>query len=187
METISVNVYSFNELSPTAKSRAKSRFASVNGFSGADEYRDSLKALAEHFGGKLVDWELDWFNCSFSTAKFEVPEEAMSREEIGERLSRLGTYNPDTLKGCGDCALTGWGSDDDAIDGFRAAFFAGESDLNALLQAAFKTWLKAGQEECEAYYSDEVFAEGADAKGLRYLENGACPPVALAEPVTAGI
>ena len=64
--------------------------------------------------------------------------------EIRVMLKKLGTYNRRTLKGNGNCVLTGVCYDEDCIDGFRFAFIRKwvERDINALLQAAFDSFLK---------------------------------------------
>lgn len=170
MKTRTIKVYDYSELSDSAKENARQQQAAAIGYSWASEAMESIQGLARHFGGQMDDWEIDWFNCSQSFAHFDMPE--MDREEIAALLGELGTYNPETLKGNGDCKLTGYCLDEDAIDGFRAAFMAGESDLRKLMDAAFDTWLKAAQADCEGEYSDEQFAENCEANGYGFYENG---------------
>ena len=168
--TVTVTEYRFAELSEKAKDRAKQRAAESIGYSWADEALDSIKALAKHFGGRMVDWSIDWFASSYSSARFDMPE--MDRKEIAELLAELGTFDPDTLKGHGECKLTGVCFDEDAIDGFRRAFHAGESDLGELMDAAFDSWLKAAQADAEDQYSDEQFAENCEANDYWFTEDG---------------
>lgn len=130
----------------------------------------SLNTLAYHFGGVVSDYSIDWFGGSHSYAKFRMPE--LDKAEIAARLAELGSYNPETLKGDGECKLTGFCADDDAIDGFRIAFAEGEADLEKLMQAAFDSWLKAAQADCEDQYSDEQFGETCDANEYEFYENG---------------
>jgi hypothetical protein len=170
MKTRAVNIYTFAELSPKAKERAKIDFGAHNGYCFAEDAFASLKALAEHFEGKLKGYSVDFFNTSHSTASFDMPE--MDRDTIAAKLAELGTYNAETLRGNGDCVLTGYCADEDAIDGFRIAFKGGESDLGKLMQAGFETWLKAAQSDAEAQYTDENFGEFADANGYEYFEDG---------------
>lgn len=166
-----VKVYQFSELSDTAKGRAKDDFAADMGYSWSAEWLASLKSLAEHFDAKLSNWSIDWFAGSHSSADFALPDD-MSEEEIGERIGRLGTYNAETLSGNGDCVLTGFCMDEDAIDGLRIAWHEGERSLDSLLQAAFRSLLKAAQADCEDQYSDERFAEMCNANDYEFYENG---------------
>ena len=170
MRTKTVNVYKFSELSDKAKERAKSNYATGEGYVWAGEAMDSLKALAKHFDGQLKDYEIDWFNSSYSSASFDMPE--MTEREIRAKLKELGSYNRKTGKGKGDCKLTGYCLDEDAIDGFRLAFRGGVRDLSALMESAFRSWLKAAQDDCEGYYSDEQFGEHCDVNGYEFDASG---------------
>ena len=170
MKTVKVKVYEFKELNEKAKEKAKQDHAALCGYAWQDEAIASLKAMAEAFGAKLRDYEVDFFNSSHSSATFDAPD--LSREEIRERLSALGSYDPKTLMGNGDCKLTGYTMDEYAMDGFRRAFEGGESDLNTLLQAGFDSWLKAAQADCEGQYEDEQFAENCEANGYEFTEYG---------------
>lgn len=169
--TQTVNIFKFNELSLSAKEKAKQDYASAFGYDSATAFMFSIEALAEHFGGVLKRYEIDWFDATpCSPPVFEMPE--MEPEEIRERLENLGEYNPETLKGLGDCKLTGFFADECAIDGFRKAWYEGERDLTKLMLAAYKTWLRAAHNDCESQYFDEVFEETCEANGWEFLENG---------------
>lgn len=184
METKTVNIYTFAELSDEAKQAAIYQDQSHSGWFRADEYMASLKALAEHFGSSVVDYELDWGNaCGPSSMEFN----ARAQEDSGlsktawaahlrAKLRELGTYNRRTLKGHGDCKLTGCSTDENAIDGLRWAFYRdGERDLNVLLQAAFDSWIKAAWADWKYDYDPSEkggYAETAEANDWRYTEEG---------------
>lgn len=172
MRTIELKVYKFSELSEKAKDKAMQDFASTEGFVWAEDYKLSLDRLAKHFGGAMVDYNLDFFSGKYTSyAIFEMPD--MSQEEIAEKLTELGAYNPETLKGLGDCKLTGFCADESAIDGFRKAFMSdGETDLDQLMQAAFTTWIEAANADCEAQYSYGSFSYFSDANNYEYYEDG---------------
>lgn len=170
MKTKTIKIYTFSELSPAAKDRAKYDARSFLGYSFADDALASLNALAGHFGARLKDYSIDWFNSTYSSAEFDTPD--MEPEEIERRLKKLGEFNPKTGKGLGDCKLTGYCADEDAIDGFRLAWRQGERDLNKLLQEAFTSWLSAAQDDADGQYTDEAFGEFCDANGLEFTEDG---------------
>jgi hypothetical protein len=165
-------LYRFSELSEKAKDVARQKEAALFGYPASDEALNSIHALAIHFGGRMYGYEIDWFGCSYSSAKFDVPDD-MEHDEIASRLAVLGDYNKETLHGNGECRLTGWCYDEDAIDGFRIAFMGGERDLGKLMQAAFRQWLKACQSDCEWQYGDEQFSETCDANGYWFTKDGA--------------
>jgi hypothetical protein len=167
---IQVKVCKFSELSEKAKDRAKQEYATLFGYAWSEEALESLKELTKHFGGRIKDYNIDYFESSHSSAEFDMPD--MEEDEIKELLDELGDYNPETLKGNGDCKLTGYCADEDAIDGFRRAFHEGERNLEALMDAAFDSWLKACQSDCEAFYSDEDFGEHCEANDYEFYEDG---------------
>lgn len=170
MRTYEAKAYTFDELSDEAKERAKQRDAEVDGYPWEAEAMDSLRKFAQAFGAKLTDWQVDWFACSPSHADFDAPE--MSHAEIARRLLTLGEYSSETLRGCGDCKLTGYAADEDALDGFRKAFFSGEKDLSELLQEGFQSWLAAAQADCAHLYSDKGFSELCGANDWEFDEDG---------------
>jgi hypothetical protein len=171
METRTYQVFKFSELSKQGKERAKADYAADIGYSWADEALASIEALAAHFGGKVSRYSIDWFDSSPSSMSFDMPE--MEKDEIERRLRELGDFNAKTLKGSGDCVLTGVCHDEDAIDGFRIAFMRnGETDLNALMRAAFDSWLNICQSDCEYQYKNKEFSEHCDANGYMFTANG---------------
>ena len=171
MRTETIRLYRFNELSDKAKARAVEDYcASGEPYHFDGENMASIKALAKHFGGRIKDYSIDWLGTSYSSMEFEMPE--MDAEEIRQRLNQLGTFNPDTLKGHGDCKLTGYCADEAAIDGLRKSFAAGEHDLDKLMQAAFQTWLKDAQSDAEHQFSLEGYAEQAEVNNFEFTENG---------------
>lgn len=195
----SILIYKFSELSAQAKERAKYDYKGQCGYSEEKAAIESLKAMAEHFDA-TVTYEVDFFNCSHSSADFKVRRDALDigydnlpdgfQHHIGssdatdddakaayekwlkDKLDELGTYNPETLKGHGDGAMTGDSADDDAIDGFRKAWSEGERDLGKLLQAGFDSWLESAQSQAEAEYEDENFGDFCDANDKEFYEDG---------------
>jgi hypothetical protein len=170
MRKIEVPIYTYRELSESTRQEVRDEKADHYGYRGAEEAFKSMESLVEHFGGTIKDYDIDYFNCSYSYAKFDMPE--LTREEIAELLGQLGEFDPATRKGRGDCKLTGYCMDEDAIDGFRIAFLDGCSNLNKLMQAAFDSWLIAVHADCENEYADDTFAENEDASGIEYYQDG---------------
>lgn len=171
MRTITKNVYFFNELIHAAKERARRDYeTSGQQYAFADEALASIKALASHFNGEVGRHAVDWTGAYPSQMTFNMPE--MNRTEIRERLRALGSYNRETLRGNGDCKLTGYCADEDAIDGFRIAFTSGESDLEALMNAAFASWLQDAQSDAKYQFSTEGYAEHCEGNGYEFYQDG---------------
>lgn len=180
---INITVYEFKELSDKAKDRARNSYVETFGYSGDSDALNSLKALAENFDGKIATYSIDWLDSSPSYAKFDMPDEDDHEDEdaylewLKGKIDALGSYDPETLKGKGDCVLTGYCMDEDAIDGLRIAYMRnGITDLNALMKEAFKSWLKACQADALHQISDEGMQETSEANEWFYLENGRSAP-----------
>jgi hypothetical protein len=163
-----IEVFEFSELSGKSKDKARGILAS--GYAWSGEALDSINALAKHFGGRMVDYEIDWSNSSHSRARFDMPE--MDADEIRERMKSLGSFDSATGRGNGDCVLTGVSSDEDAIDGFRMAWNENESSLDKLMQAAFESWVSARHADYEYQCSDEALTELCYDNGYQFTEDG---------------
>lgn len=181
MGTIEKTVYKFSELSDSAKEHARYKWAENGGFDGRDtEYTDSIKALAEHFGGRVKDYSIDWSHSSYSEMSFEMPEQpdsGMSKtawdKYISGKLRDLGTFNRRTLKGHGDCKLTGMCYDESAIDGFRWAWYREKKrTLSELMDAAYDEWIKAAWADYEYDIWGEGFPETCEANEYEFDEDG---------------
>lgn len=198
---ISTYVYRFNELSDEAKDNVRYRYAE-DGWFRDTEYMSSLDALVHHFGCTMKDYSIDWTGGSYSSVKFSCPDDydyvsgapvsydyvdddgevddvklaEHKIDEIRRRLDQLGSYDPVTLKGHGDCKLTGMCYDESAIDGFRKAFVEGETDLDALLHAAFDSLRDAAEKDYAYDISDEALAEDAEANDSWFYEDGKRAP-----------
>jgi hypothetical protein len=64
--------------------------------------------------------------------------------------------------------LTGYCADENAIDGFRKAWHAGERDLEKLMDAAFDSWLADAQADAQWQMKDEQVDESITADGKRF-------------------
>lgn len=170
MRTIETKVFEFGELSDAAKEKARDWYREGLEYGWADDAMASIKALADHFNGKMKDWAIDWFDNSPSSARFAMPE--MEPDEIESKLAQLGTFDPVTLRGHGECKLTGYCADENAIDGFRKAWNAGERDLEKLMDAAFDSWLKDAQADCAYQMSNEAVDESIQCNGYTFTEEG---------------
>jgi hypothetical protein len=174
-------LYRFDELEECAQDKVREMF--MEEYNWAGEAMDSLKALAAHFGGRLADWSIDWADYNRSSAKFDMPE--MGYAEARELMEQLGSYNPQTLKGNGDCKLTGVCHDEDAIDGARQWLYAQPLppapeddeddetiDLGEMMDEAFDSWMRACSRDYESQGDDEQVRDSCEANDYWFYANG---------------
>jgi hypothetical protein len=170
-QTKIITVYSFSELSDEAKRHAIEHDQEINDYSWQEEALQSIKALAKYFDGEVRGYSISWNDSQPSRMEFEMPN--MDKDYIRRLLLDLGQYNKHTLKGLGDCKLTGYCMDESAIDGFRMAFVRDNvTDLSTLMQKAFQSWLKDCQADYEYQYSEEGFGETCDANDWTFDFHG---------------
>lgn len=174
---IEKTVYQFSELADEAKEHAKNEYMAAVGASWTDEWFDSLKAVVEHFGGTLEDWSIDWNDAITANVTISAPE--MTAGEFRAKLDDCGSYNPETLKGNGDCKLTGYCGDENVIDGIRQSFYADpqpaddeDIDVESILMDGFYSWREAVAADVADQFSDDGFSEHCDANGYEFYENG---------------
>jgi len=172
MKTIKINLFKFNELNEEAKQVAIENYKNtVTEYCFADEAIKSLEKFAEHFNSKLKNWSIDFFNYSPSFATFSEVEE-IEENELKELIMQMGEFNPETLRGLGDCKFTGVCFDEEAADGARKAFFNGERNVNEILQAGFDSWINSVNKDAEYQISDEAVSETLKANEYDFTEDG---------------
>lgn len=184
--------YNYNELSSDAKERV-AEWLNADGYVWSGDALLTIKTLAEHFGGKITDWSIDWSNPSSSSVEFSMPE--IGYWEFSHLLSELGAVSAETGKGVGDCKLTGVCFDEDAVDGLRAAFASlpvpsdadrfdedgqelddwgliGSDDVSELMQAAWWELALACRDDYESQWGEEYVADMCEANGYQFFANG---------------
>jgi len=178
MRTIRTKVYKFAELSEEAKENAINNIRDKQGEDGyfwGDDCIESLKGFAKHFNCELRGYSFDWDSAGRSRVTFEVPDymEDMAKEDLKIGIESMGSYNPETLKGHGECKFTGYMADENAADGARIAFYKdGERDVLQLLIAGFNTWIQACVADYEHQQSDEAIIEDIEANDYEFYKDG---------------
>ena len=172
MRTIEKNIYKFNELSDEAKEKAISKFMENESYFWGDDAIRSLEGFINHFCGKLNDYEIDWLEPYSNNIRFELSEGKFSGGELRMVIESMGSYDPKTLKGHGDCKFTGYIMDEPLTDGARKAFFNGERDIRELIEAGIKEWQIATQADAEYQYSSANFEELCESNEWEFYVDG---------------
>ena len=174
METITIKTYSFDELSEEAKEKALLNYACDTSYFWGGDAINSIETLAEKFNSKLSGYSIDWLEKYRSSWDFDVPYymDDLTEDELKDIIDSLGKYDKDTLKGYGECLLTGYCADEDAIDGLRKAYFNGERDINELLMSAMDSLYDACNSDYEYQLSEEGYSEHCGINNYQFLEDG---------------
>lgn len=177
METVELTLYRFDELTDKAKENAIADMdITIDWF----EVENTLKAFEEHMCVRYTNWEIDPTN-SMPTkpVSVEVPwyfEDSNDSENIDslrDAIERLGSYDPDTKEGYGDCVLTSAFWDEEISDGARKAFLIdGVTDRKEVARKAFEHLERAVQSVYADMTSEWYIAEVADMNDWRFTDNG---------------
>lgn len=172
MKTIEVNVLTFSELSEEAKEKALKNWGESNiEYFWDREAIASLGKFIEHFNGSLNNYNIDFLEPYRNNYHITVPDN-MTAKEIFSLLKQLGSYNKKTLRGDGECKLTGYCMDEELIDGFRRAWFNSERDLMQLIYAGIHTWEQAIKSDYEYEFTEEFFKDHAESNNYEFTEDG---------------
>lgn len=166
METITLNLYSIDELSDDARERAIEhyrRYVTPDTIPWADEYRDSLTAFCEEFSIEL-DRDGDYWRSS------------MDENVLNLSGNRLRTYIVNNYSAilAGDCPFTGFCADESLLLPIRQFVARPEpgTDFDDLLRTCCYSLSRAWQNEQEYFFSDESILETIRINEYRFTENG---------------
>lgn len=87
-------------------------------------------------------------------------EEGIALLVFREELAALGSVNPETNKGLGDCKLTGYCMDESFLGGVRESFAGGETDLKEMLNQGVESLLADACSDYEGQLKEE--SEGTE-------------------------
>lgn len=156
MKTISLTIYSFDELDDAGKERAISDWRnSGTDYFYIDDAINSMKTFCQFFGVTVKDYEIG--TCSYSY----VDTNAENRHFRGLKLRQ---FSPDNMPTgyCGDYPL--WNT-------FYNVFKASGDALRAF-NDAIDAWVKDTVRDMEYQESDEYIAEHLTANEYRYTADG---------------
>jgi hypothetical protein len=155
MRTIEIQLFTFPELSETAKEKAIEAYRYGLETCWGDESLESIHAFVNHFGASLRNWSIGAyapidFDCQYFNSHF--------------RGLKLRDFNRDYMPTgyCLDCDL--WVT---FYDEFKRTGSAKKA-FDAALYAGFKAW----RADIEWQLSDEAISETLDCVGYEFTEAG---------------
>lgn len=154
MRTITVNVYKFNELSDTAKEKARAWWRDGIDFDGTDE-KHSIDKFCEHFGVRLTRWSVG------AHCPIDYKHDASNENFRGLKLK---DFKHDHMP-------TGYYLDCDLWQTFYIAFKNmgdAKQAFDDALGAGFRGW----RADMEHRLTDEAVDEDLEANEYEFDENG---------------
>lgn len=154
MEIITLQVFTFDELSEEAKERACYDYRARMEYDRADESRDSIDTFCRAFNVSLTHWRVDSWQYEFCT-------DAKNENFRGVKLRDFKRDHMPTGY-CLDCDL--WQT---FFDVFKKTGDA-KGAFDAALHAGFSAW----RDDMESQESEEYIGETLDANGWRFFADG---------------
>lgn len=156
METVQIDVFTFDELSDESKEKAREWWLNdYDTLEWSDEPRVSIEAFCDRFGVKLKEWEVRPYSSpSYST-------DVENRHFRGVRLSQIDR----------DAMPTGYCLDATLWTTFHDHFKKtgdAKGAFDAALWEAFKAW----RDDMEWQLSDECVDDYLITNGYRFLASG---------------
>jgi len=158
MKTITINVYSFDELTDKAKEKARDEYRNKRynySYSGSEENYDSLKAFCEYFEVNIKDYSISPYSYSY------VNTDVKNQNFRGLKLNQV---NPDYMP-------TGYSMDYPLWATFYNVFKETSNALQAFNDAVDQ-WIKDVNSDYEYQDSDEYIDEIMTINDYEFDENG---------------
>lgn len=154
MKTVEITVYNFDELTDTAKEKAREWYRDGLEYPWFCESIDSIRAFVNHFGVTLTDWSLggcgSYIHTNATNANFR-----------GVKLADIDRdYMPTGF--CFDCDL--W---QEFYDQFKQT-----GDAKYSFEQALEAAIREIQRDIDHYFSDECVDEMLMVNDYQFTENG---------------
>lgn len=155
MQTVTLNLYTIDELDDKAKERARDWWRSAGELFWCDESRESIQEFCSRFGASLDDW---------SVGPFAPIDYKVSAEQRNFRCVRLSTFPRDFMPTgyCLDCTL--WQTFHDEFKRTGSA----KLGFEAAIEAGFKAW----RDDMEGQQEDDYIDDFLAANNYQFTEDG---------------
>lgn len=155
MKTVSLPVYTFQELDDKAKERARDWWRSSLDYPWFDDSLASIRAFVEHFGASVGDWSIGERGRDY--IKTDITQEHF-------RGRKLKEFSPDHMPTgyCLDCDL--WGTFHQEWKRTSDPMYAFEQALEAALCSIAS--------DVEYQYTDEAVDDSLIANDYEFTEDG---------------
>ena len=155
METIEIEVYSFDELDDRAKERARDWYRNGLEYPSFSESLDSIRAFANHFNVTIKDWSLGGYRYGY------IKTDASNEHFRGVKLSSIDrNYMP-----------TGYYLDCDLWQTFYDEFKR-TGDAKYAFEQALETAIVSINNDIDQQYSDESVDDCLTINEYKFLANG---------------
>jgi len=160
MRTITKTVYQYSELDEETKEKARTEYMQNEEFFGGQDAINSLTECLSRFNCHLNDYQIDFLEPYRNSVSIDYAELPTKKEML------------QAIKDCEEMKPTGYCSDYNFAQGVKREYRGGERDMRELMLAGMRAWECAVQDDAEHQYTDEYFADFAEANEYEFYANG---------------
>jgi hypothetical protein len=175
MQTITIEIFTFDELPESAKERARDWYrAQGDCWHWQDEWWQSAQAFSEIAPIDIMgaDYDRMEFDARWKNNCPDVRD--LSGLRAWKWLQNNGWFDLANKNAMGDCTLTGYCGDCplfDPIEQYATKPLDVPSLLELFRDCAY-AWLKAARDDMEWHYSDECVGEYLEMNGYQFTSDG---------------
>lgn len=178
IDTVSTEVFKYEELSDRAKEAARNWYRSCGDcYHWGDDNLSSLEAFADWFGLNIRDYSLGGSDNRDNHVKWELKYDDNWQDIKNVRLWKYLMNNPHMMPDLsGNCPFTGYCMDESLLDPIRTFMQRPESRTDVtwkdLLERCIDSFVKAYRDDVDYTYSDEAVEESIIANEYEFTESG---------------
>lgn len=174
-----VYAYKLDELDPKVQTKVIEQWRYNDTFYWADEWRESLKAFADHAPLTIRDWNVGYPG---TYVDFTSDDEAVA-DLSGVRAWKwlmnngwgdLANPKPTKKNPHPSCPFTGYCGDETLLDAIRTALaYPGKiTSLHDVFAQCLSDWAKAFEQDYDYWHSEECIREDIEANDYEFYGDG---------------
>ena len=175
-QTVTTNIYTYDELSAAAKSNARDWYRAVDsGDTWSEDYRQSLAGFVDLIPYETrTDFEVAAFAYSYCKIDTDLPEavQGLTGVHAWKWFRNNGFFDDKLLSG--SCPFTGYCADEDLLDPIRKFRDKPDTGLSLIdvLDLCVSAWVSAWVADLEHQASDEGVEETILCNDYEFTETG---------------
>ena len=169
-----IEIYLFEELSDSAKEKARMWYRTGSEYPWGEESISSLKAFAEWFGVEIRNYSLGGSDNRSQGVEWRLNIDDALADLKGVRLWKYLNNHFLLPKLDGSCPFTGYCMDEVLLDPIREFMTRPNQseDYEGMIEESIHRFCKSYADDVDYYYSDEQVDESIIANEYEFLEDG---------------
>lgn len=156
MKQITINAYSFNELSDKAKQKARHFYYENINYSWGDEHIESVKRFLELFNIRLVNWAYDEYHAYFETNINDCKFQGFSKKRVNALIKSFNVF---------------YWADETLVAAFNKSY-SEHGSIRLAIQEVLRQSSLDLRNDIAYHYTDESMADYFEANECLFTQDG---------------